>query len=135
SKEIRVLKILSTSVVCFIHDDKIPVIRRQKLLLPLAAFGQVARREHDRMCVPRIVAINSWQFPFEYVVECSAVVSRNIEHEFLVKLFLPLNQHALGNQDQNAVGDARQHKLANREAGLNRLPKSDFITEHEAFGE
>ena len=56
--------------------------------------------------------------------ELLAVVDRDVEVELLVQLVLPLGQHRRGDHQQDAPGQPREPRLADQQAGGDRLAQA-----------
>ena len=59
------------------------------------------------------------------------VVDRPVEVELLAQFDLPLLEHRLGGENQNALGFARQPGLTQHQAGLNGFAQAHFIGDQQ----
>src|SRR5262245_17124880 len=93
----------------------------QEFLLTVPTFCQVARSQKNWMAIPGILTGGSLQFSTENIDKYALVIARDVERELLVQFLLPLDQHALGDEDQNPLHRARQDQLPKGETGLDGL--------------
>ena len=128
----------SAGVMRFVQHDQVPRVGFfQQRLSALATAHELAGGDHCRLLVPRSARRGrlAQDAPGRggRPVEALAVVDGPIEIELLAQFQLPLLQHRLGRQDENALGLASQPRLPQQQAGLDGLAEAHFVRDEQPW--
>ena len=119
-------------MVRLVEDDEVPRLGvLQQLGHPVGAPHKLAGGDDGRLRVPVLPRHFARRWRLEAVaripVEGLAIIDRPVEVELLAQFDLPLPEHRLWGEDQDAFRPARQPRLAQQESGLDRLAETDLV--------
>ena len=122
-------------VVRLVEDDQVPRLGVEQHGGAVLPAHQVARRDDHGLFVPAarvdLALVAPAQRARRVAAQPAPVVDRPVEVELLAQLDLPLLQDRPRREDENALRQAREPRLAQQQPRLDGLAEADLVRDQE----